>query len=170
MSNTIQIKIIDVEIQKAITIKNKPYEFLEVSYKNQSFQDKPEVKKIMPFGDKTVFDILRAAKKGDIFTVTREKNDAGFWDWNIISTGEQSVTEPQKTTPTKGTWETVEERALKQLYIIKQSCLAQAVNTEAIGTKPGTPVNINNILSLAQTYVDFICNTTSKDLNEDIPY
>lgn len=178
MSNLLQIKIMDVEVTTATTKTNKPYEFLEVSFKNQTFQDKPEIKKVMPFGNKDVFDVLKKAVKGDVFTVEREKNDAGFWDWISIQTGENvtmaTAATPQKTTPApaaKGGWETPEERATKQLYIIRQSCLSQAVSTVAIGAKTAPPVE--TILDLAQTYVDFICGTNVKqtdDIGEDIPY
>jgi hypothetical protein len=179
MSNTVQIKIMDVEVGKATTKTQKPYEFLEVSYKNQSFQDKPEVKKVMPFGSKEVYDALKGAVKGDVFTVTREKNDNGFWDWISIQQGvttDMSAREPQKavaTAPVKSTWETPEERATKQLYIIRQFCLAQAVNTLTVPVKPGTEVSPNDVLKLAEIYINFVCGTGAKqtdDIGEDIPY
>jgi len=179
MSNTITIKIMDVEVHQGTTKTKKPYEFLEVAYKNLSFQDKPEVKKVMPFAYKEVMDVLKGAVKGDVFTVTRDKNDGGFWDWISIQQGEQEVAtptagaKPVSAQPSKGTWETPEERATKQLYIIRQSCLAQAVNTAAIGAKPGVVIDTKALLDLAQVYVDFIVGVganTTDDVDEDIPY
>ena len=175
--DTLQIKIMDVEVGKGITKSQKPYEFLEVSFKNQTFQDKPEVKKVMPFGSKEVYDVLKGAVKGDIFTVEREKNTGGFWDWIGIKTGENVTMNVAQKTPaaatTKGTWETPEERATKQLYIIRQSCLAQAVNTLTVPVKPGTEVSPNDVLELAQTYVNYVCGTgalATNNSDEDIPY
>ena len=180
MSNQLQIKIMDVEPGSAIGQNNKPYEFLEVSFKNQTFQDKPEVKKVMPFNYKEVFNTLKNATKGDIFIIERDKNKSGFWDWISIHTGEATdmptAATPQKTSPavaTKGSWETPEERATKQLYIIRQSCLAQAVNTLTVPAKPGTEITSNAVMDLAQEYVDFVCGTGSTqtdDIGEDIPY
>jgi len=75
------IKIVDVDVQKGTTKTNKTYEFLEVSYKNMTFDGKAESKKVMPFGSKEVFATLKDAKKNDVFTLLREKNDGGFWEW-----------------------------------------------------------------------------------------
>lgn len=134
-----KIKIVAVELGNATTKTGKPYEFAEVTYKNLTFENKVESKKIMPFGSKEVLDTLKDAKPGDVFTILREKDDAGYWQWIGIAVGDTEIettsSTVQKTsaktttaTPTpKSTFETPEERAKKQVYIIRQSSLATAV-------------------------------------------
>ena len=177
MANQMQIKIIDVEIGNGTTKTNKPYQFLEVSYKNQSFQDKVETKKVMPFGDKDVYKALEKATKGQIYTVSREKNGDGFWEWTEVKEGENENMVAEKavakstSTTAKGTWETPEERATKQLYIIRQSCLSQSVNTLTNCAKPGTEINPESVTNLANYYVDFVLGTEdSTNSDSDLPY
>ena len=104
--STLCIQIVSVDIGQGMTKTKKPYKFLDVVYKNKSFQDKIENKKIMPFGSKEVMDTLETASKGDVFYVVREKNEGGFWDWTNI---EESPPEDEKPVNTA-------KPALKQSY------------------------------------------------------
>jgi len=79
------IEVKSVDVVKATTKTGKPYEFIDLMYKNKSFQDKVEGKKIMPFGNKEVFEVLKNSEKGDLFYIGRTKNADGFWDWDKIS-------------------------------------------------------------------------------------
>jgi len=71
------IEVKTVDLVKATTKTNKPYEFIDLLYKNKSSQDKAEGKKVMPFGNKEVFDVLKNAEKGDVFFIGRTKNADG---------------------------------------------------------------------------------------------
>ena len=135
MSSQMVVKIIDVEVGKAMTKTNKPYEFLEVAYKNVTFENKAETKKVMPFGSKEVFATLKDAVKGDVFTILREKDDAGYWQWVGIAVGETEIetakgdvaVKPATTAAPKSNFETAEERAKRQVLIVRQSCLSNAI-------------------------------------------
>ena len=154
------IEVKSVDIIKAVTTTNKPYEFIDLMYKNKSFQDKVEGKKVMPFGNKEVFDTLKSANKGDIFYIGRTKNTEGFWDWDKISTESNSgykeeVGHPISKSPaskpaTNNSWESTEERAKKQIYIIRQSSLTNAVNT-LVGN-----INPEDVKVTANNYIDFV--------------
>jgi hypothetical protein len=77
-----KIQISMVDLVDATTKAGKPYQVVEVTYKNLSFQGKVESRKIMPFG--TTADTAKAlkdAQKGDLFEITAVKNDKGFNDW-----------------------------------------------------------------------------------------
>ena len=76
--STMKIQVVNVDVQEGKTKTNKPYEFLDVMYKNLSFDNKAEAKKIMPFGSKEVFATLKSAQKGDVLTTYR--------DWETNST------------------------------------------------------------------------------------
>lgn len=143
------IQIVSVDIGQGKTKANKPYEFIDLVFKNKSFQDKVENKKIMPFGNKEVFDVLRTAEKGDFYYISREKNDAGYWDWTKIEEqpSEESTPKNNVATPKQSYDQRDDQR---QLYIIRQSSLTNAVNTLAGGVNP------HEVKGLAQDYVNFV--------------
>lgn len=148
--STLCIQIVSVDIGQGMTKTKKPYKFLDVVYKNKSYQDKIENKKIMPFGSKEVMDTLETASKGDVFYVVREKNEGGFWDWTNI---EESPPEDEKPVNTakpalKQSYDQKDDQ--KQLFIIRQSSLTNAVNTLAAGIDP------DNVKVVAQNYIDFV--------------
>ena len=73
-----KIKIIAVELSSATDKKGKPYQIVEVSFKNLTF-NKVESRKIMPFG--TTADtnkLLGKAQAGEFYEVVVVKNDAGL--------------------------------------------------------------------------------------------
>jgi hypothetical protein len=82
-------------------------------------------------------EALKGLKAGDIFTGEIEKGDKGFWE--VLSVRKEtelpseqagrgeSVASPKKEYKSDKSWETAEERAAKQRFIIRQSTLAQAV-------------------------------------------
>lgn len=158
-----QIKFISVESVDKVTKTNKAYVELEVAYKNLDFQDKLEVKKLNPFGNKDVYNTLKSAKNGDIFDVERVKNDAGFWDWTAIKSGSAPAQNtPQTSTVASGstsyaspksTYETAEERAKKQVYIVRQSSIGAAVETLKTDKKNPTPAEV---LVVAKQYEDYV--------------
>jgi len=187
-----KIKVVAVEVANAKTKTNKDYQFLEVTYKNISFDNKTESKKIMPFGSKEVFNTLKVAENGDVFTLLREKDNDGYWQWVGIAAGdveiEQTTTQassggaaaPAKaaTQPAKSTFETPEERAKKQVYIIRQSSLSAAIETLKTDKKNPTK---EEVVTLATYYVDYVLGNDVKvsvanpvkapdfDPEEDIP-
>ena len=138
-----QIEIVNVSTSVVPTAKGS-YEVADVAYKNKSFGDKLEGKKVMSFTNKDVFKTLKEAKFGDVFNVSRVKNDKGFWDWTAVgnangsapavsatasnlavsNTGNQSM---KGNTSPKSTYETPEERAARQVLIVRQSSISSAV-------------------------------------------
>lgn len=175
------IKIIDVDQQTAKSKAGKPYDLLEVSYKNMTFQEKAESKKIFPFGSKEVFDTLKKASKGQTFSILREKDDAGYWQWVGIQEGEVQMEVADKGAPAKAgvgvpvksTFETPDERAKKQVYIIKQSCIGYAIETLKTDKKAPT---VDEVLTTAQLYVDWVMGVNldaepvPQGLPDDVPY
>ena len=118
--NTMMIKIISVEEPQFNKTARGGYNSIEVVYTNKSFQDKVEKRKIMDFTNKEVYKIIASAKKDDIFSISREKDEKGFWQWVDISTDIQTQPAkqeaPSKATPApKSTYETPEERAKPEL-------------------------------------------------------
>ena len=144
----------------AVTVETKPtakgsYQQLDVAFKKDG---KTDGKKIMSFTNKEVFNTLQNAKAGDVFTVTSQKNEkSGYWDWVGVTKGGDAVGGNNftvKATPTpKNTYETAEERAKKQVYIVRQSSISAAVETLKTDKKALDPKEVIEVAKLYEAYV-----------------
>jgi hypothetical protein len=174
------ISVIQVEVTSKPTASGGKYEQAEVTYKDMA-SSKVDSKKLMSFVFPEVFATFKAAKAGDSFCVSTEKNEkSGYWDWVGVSTniqGNQEKPSPSQggvSTPNKSNYETPEERAKKQVYIVKQFSLSGAISMLSVGAK--APPSKEAVLALAQEFVDFVFDTTSKtntgfdDMDDDIPF
>lgn len=142
----VKIQVIATAIETKPTTKGS-YQQLEVTYKDLD-KNKVGSKKIMSFTKpETIFKTLSVAKGGDVFDIELIKNEqSGYWDWtNVAKSSAQSQDAPTTRTSaaagtagastTKGGWETPEERAKKQIYIVRQSSISAAVNALSVGSK-----------------------------------
>ena len=178
-----QISILNVQSTTQTAKSGKPYQQLEVAYKNLTFQGKVESKKVMPFGaQKAVFDALANATVGNVFEITVVKNEKGYNDWTsakqaapgapgleaAVGNGSINNAKPTmgQTTQVKSTYETPEERAKKQIYIIRQSSISSAVDTLTAGAK--SPPTSEAILALAQTYYDWVMQSPEAAVKQDM--
>jgi hypothetical protein len=191
----LQIQLLSNQVTTQTNSKGKPMQVLEVAYKNLTFQGKVESKKLFDFGVQAdSFKTLATATPTTIFDVEVVKNTAGYNDWVKVTKG--TVAQPAadagatssagrgnssaSTAPAKGNWETPEERAKKQVYIIRQSSLANAVATLSVGAK--TAPKREDIIELAKYFEGYVLDSctrnscqevASKDiesLDEDIPF
>jgi hypothetical protein len=179
-----QISVIATSVATKINKANKPYQELEVTYKNLTF-NKVESKKCFSFGaQEGAFKALSGAKQGDVFEVTVVKNAAGFNDWTACVQaapgtevaaqnnqtgaimGAGSINAGGKSVQVKSTYETPEERAIKQRYIIKQSSLSGAINLLTVGAK--SPPATEAVLALADTLVAYVMETPEQVVQGDL--
>lgn len=158
-----QISVINVTNQTVPTSKGS-YQALEVTYKEVA-SGKTGTRKIMSFvkESKNAFDNLADAKFGDVFDVKMVKDAQDkYWVWTdaqkgTANAGTESVakgTSPAATTVGKGNWETAEERAARQVYIIRQSSLSTAAAVLGVGTK-STP-EANAVIEMAKQFEDYV--------------
>jgi hypothetical protein len=145
MSQTKQVNITVIhvgEVQKVPT-KTGFYSTVELTYKNNSFQDKTESKKFLDFKNKTIFNQVVNLEAGTKVTLSMVKVEQ-YWEITGIAIGHDETadsnvekTEEKQVAGTKpsgsGTWATAEERAAVQTYIIRQSSLGHAVEFAAGG-------------------------------------
>lgn len=167
------ISIINVTQQTKPTAKGS-YTLLDVAYKNES-SGKTEGKKVMSFAQKETFNVLSKATPGQSYIIESVKNEStGYWDWvnAELTTGESQPVAANKstgnTTP-KSTYETADERAARQVLIVRQSSLTAAINT--LPEKVRDPETIKKV---AQEYVDWVFqkdtpNPNFSDMEEDVP-
>jgi len=160
---TMQIQIITTAVETKPTKTGKTYEMLEVVFKNVTFQGKVESKKLMSFGaNANAFSTLSSAAAGTLWEVGVTKNDAGYNDWTSVVTSNGAVAASTAGAPpipgkatigAKSTYETPEERAQRQILIVRQSSLSAAVATLSVGAKALKPADV---MAVAQQYSDFV--------------
>lgn len=118
-----------IRLNAKTDVENKGKYNMAVVHYDQDGQSKE--KKLMSFTFPDVYKTLVNANVGDAYDIKAEK-DGKFWNWvnatPVGSGSSQSTTSVGATssTPTRGGWETPQERAIKQVYIIRQSCLSTA--------------------------------------------
>lgn len=102
--------------------------------------------------------------------------DGDFWNWKSISsagsqTTASSSTAQNSTTRVSGSnYETKEERAARQVLIVKQSSLSAAVATLTPGAKAA--LDPKAVLGLAQEYTDWVFEQEKpeSETHGDIPF
>jgi len=164
------------------------WQSLEVIYKDE--MGRTNNRNIVSFGKtaKTFVDIQEYAN-GDVVEVTTEqttgKDGKPYNNWiavGAVGTVPKSSAPAAKSSPTAtaapkaagggGNWETPEERAKRQVFIIRQSSLSTAVATLAIGGKP-TPTG-KAVIALAKEYEAYVFGLDTDvanfdDFDDDIP-
>lgn len=154
-----QISVISTSIETKPTQKGS-YQQLEVVYKNLTYQGKVESKKLMSFGaNASAFKALSAATPGSSYDITVTKNPQGYNDWTAVAPASgpapaaESAGKPQTTSSPRSTYETPEERAQRQVFIIRQSSLTNAIATLSVGAKAVKP---DDVIALATKYTNFV--------------
>jgi hypothetical protein len=152
----LNIEILNVARQTLPTKKGGSYDVLEVAFKNLD-SGKVEGKKIMSFNHKPVFDALSKAQAGNKFDVKLVK-EGDYWNWTQVTegTGETSAkpTAKESFTSPKSTYETAEERAVRQRLIVRQSSISAAIGVLAPGSKG--PLDPELVLDIADRFTDWV--------------
>lgn len=173
------ISIIAVEKNSATSKAGKPYQLIELSYKNLQ-SGKVEGTKINQYSN--IYAIASGAQQGEQYIVTKEKVGE-FWNWTSLVKSDkfvevkQDADVKQTSATVRSNYETAEERAAKQVYIVKQSSLSNAVATLSVGSKSLDP---EKVIEVAQRFTDWVFDkqpkkidlqNTPNDLPEDdIPF
>lgn len=132
---------------------------------------KTSAKKFLSFDP--IFNKVKELEEGEQWDVVMEK-EGDFWKWKsmekMAAGSPTAANEGAKQMSRPSTYETAEERAKKQLYIIKQSCLGYALeyskSVKALKTK-------EEVIELAQYFISYVVNEDSMqeivDMKDDIP-
>lgn len=120
-------------------------------------------KKLMSFKNPKVFGVIQDAKTGQRFNV-EVKKEGDFYEWVAIEAA--GAAPAAKGAPaaatTKGGWETPEERAAKQVYIVKQSSIGAAVALMGVGA------SVESVLDAAQRFVDFVFDNDTSSVDSEV--
>jgi hypothetical protein len=151
-----QITILKVEKETS----PKGYVVTNVSYKNA--EGKVKGMKVFPFKEQaSVAAAFSDASPGDVYEAAFRKNDKDFWEFAPTPTktgAKESVATSGGTTAAgatrSGNWETSEERAARQVMIVRQSSLERALQYfELTGHKKA---DLSEVIALASRFVDFV--------------
>jgi hypothetical protein len=145
------------------------YSTMIVSYVDERGANKSW--KLISFSNPKVFDTLKNAKVNDVFNITTRKNDKDFTEWASAEIVEESKAATSNSlaerannsvkTPVVSQYETRDERNTRQRLIVRQSCLAQAVEYR------GSNQDIDAILETAEQFVAWVFEAPA--LFEDVP-
>ena len=108
----------------------------------------------MSFSNPTVFNHIKDLTKGATLNVTTTKDAAGYWQWTGI--GDDNTPSTQETKPASGgrvtgsNYETKEERAARQVFIIRQSSLSTAVELLGTGSK------VDDVIATAKEFEAYV--------------
>lgn len=192
-----QIQILSVT-PKQLPAKTpgKTYSALEVAFKNLTFQGKVEGKNLVGFGTgKAAFDTLSNAIPGEVYEVSIVKEN-GYNQWTTATKSDGSTapnvgnsarpassshSATSSTAAPRSNYETPEERAKKQIYIVRQSSISNAVDLLSVGQK--SPPDVKAVLEAAKQFEDFVFGTSDEDnpdkaapksdfsdMSDDIPF
>lgn len=178
--NTLDIEIVAIKVEEVPNSKGKNYTQMTVTHKDLR-TGKLDGKKLVEFyTDKTLWNTFLNSKAGDTFSVEREKNDKGYWDWKAASRqdappAQQSAPEAPRAAAARNTYEVNNEINLKrfefdkekQPLIVRQSVLASAATVTAGAGDPGLTLDV------AEQFYNWVMKAdkgTITDLTDDIPF
>lgn len=151
------VKILNVFVEDNIPTKNGKgvYSKITVTYSNNG---KVEAKQIFPFSTaKDVFEKIKTLQVNETYSITTEKDANGYWVWTDIARQDGAKSQEGKGSEqmaaARPQYETADERTARQVYIIKQSSLATAVNL--LKTEKNTP-SADEVIAVAQQFVDYV--------------
>jgi hypothetical protein len=172
-----EIQIQDVSRSDATGKNGKSYGILQVAYRSDG---KLQEKKLMSFSNPQVFKHIEGLSKGDVVNVKTEKDGNGYWQWTAIEDGTAApkAATSNASAPTRVTgsnYETPEERAKRQQYIVRQSSLTTAISILGVGAKS---LDKQQVLGLAEELEQWVfrvdlpkvATTSLEEMEDDIPY
>lgn len=169
MSKTINISIVGV------TVENKgKTNHMTAAYRDLESNKLDGKKLVEYYTAPDVWKTLLNAKPNDTFSVDMEKENS-YWVWKAVHRQDGVASPPVATTPTqkattqtRSNYETPEERAARQIMIVRQSSIASAVGLLA----PNKIVDPSKVLEIAAQFEAFVLNQKAavESIAEDIPY
>ena len=171
-----QIQIDVIDVSKPVPGPGGKYSHIEVAYRKDG---KVEGKKLMSFVHPEVYKAAQSFEAGKTYNIEIGK-EAGkdgkeYWQWQKVYDGSAPTpiastgTSPKETyTKPVSNYETKEERAARQVMIVRQSSISNAIATLGTGKH-----KVDDVLNIAKKYEAFVMATDPiQDLinmEDDIP-
>lgn len=134
----------------------------------------PSIKSVLPTLNPNDDIVVVKEKKGDYWNVVDIKRATANSVTNDSSSN-GATSKPSQAAPAKGGWETPEERAMRQVLIVRQSSLSSAVSCLTVGGK--TPPKAGDVINLAKEFEAYVFGkqtevadeATEFDFDDEIP-
>lgn len=160
---------------ETITKGRNKYQIASVTY---TVNGANRTQKLLSFANPESFAAVQKFAPGASLEVTITKNDAGYDQWAKVVTADDAAPSPTAA-PTGGkvtgsNYETREERQMRQLHIVRQSSLSNAIALLSPGAKGA--LDLEKVLETAQELVDFVYDNGQEDLApansdfQDVPH
>lgn len=173
-----QIQILNVTKETKPTAKSA-YHVLDIAYKNLTYQGKVEGKKVMSFGaTANTFNELANASSGDVYDIEVVKNEKGYNDWvsakksvggSTNSSPTQASARSSSASPSpKSTYETPEERAKRQVYIVRQSSISSAI--ELLGTGAKSAPKVDDVIAVAKEFEAYVFGDEKAKVDQPLTF
>jgi hypothetical protein len=170
-----QVQIKNVSVEWVERGRGQKYGKASVDY---SYNGEARKQNIMSFSNPEVFKKVQELV-GQTVEVELTKNDKGYTEWKSITAGAAAATSASgqsvgstATRVSGSNYETKEERAARQVLIVKQSSLSAAVATLTPGSKAA--LDPKAVIETAQQYSDWVFEQPKlggvEEMNDDIPY
>ncbi len=171
-----EIKVVNVSVEDNIPTKNgnKTYSKVTVTYTNLA-NNKIEAKQFFPFSyPANLFAQFKELEAGQTYSVTTEKDEKGYWIWTEVARQDGDVTEGKAAmkptyTSNRPQYESAEERANRQVLIVKQSSLSNAIALLKVDKKELDVVEVLKVADQLTKWVFTPLDKNFEDLNDDIP-
>lgn len=179
---TFNVTIQEVTIDNGGAGKNK-WQKATVTYTHNGQNRKQTV---MSFSNPAVFAYVSKIQHPVSVNVTVTKNAKGYDEWAAVEpANNEAVGMAQQGflkaagAPSGGkmvgsNWETPEERAKRQLMIVRQSSISNAIEFLKLDPRDAPEAPVETVLAIAQNFVDFVYGTEEKlgsmdGIEQDIP-
>jgi hypothetical protein len=170
----INFNVIQNSVSDVVAKTGKQMKVCEVAYKDL---DSGAVASLKVNSFSKLFKKATELQIGMNFTGTKEK-DGDYWNWVSFVPCDQSVATVSAPAQTKGasavavksTYETSEERAKKQVYIVRQTAINYAIALLSVGAK--APPTTEAIFAVATQFADWVFAEkplSFDDMPDDIP-
>lgn len=164
---------------ETVTKGRNSYEKGVVTY---TYNGANKTQTLMSFANPAVFKEVKNAPSGTTLVVETSKNDKGYDQWSSVTREGAASQAPAAAAGSTGAatrvsgsnYETPEERKQRQLFIIRQSSISNAIELLSVGAK--SPPKTSEILDTAQEFVDFVYGVDkalagqADEATKDVPY
>lgn len=154
---------IQVEVVSVTETNMGKYKKLEVAFRQDG---KVAGKNLVSYVHPEVYEAAKGFKPGEVHNVTLAKEAAKdgkeYWQWVAVEGAGVPATEATPTADkpkTVSNYETKEERAVRQQYIIRQSALDRSIDFWNMHNKKATP---EEVFEIAGKFVDWVNNVEGK--------
>ena len=161
-----------IEIIKSEVESKGKYNVCTVTYRGPG--GAVESKKLFSFGEAAeAFKKLKDASPDDVFEIKSEKiksakDDKEYWYWTeatVVGKVDSTVSKsPGASVSPRSTYETPEERAKKQVYIVRQSSISAALGL--LELQKVKEVDVDEVIDYARQFESYVFDTKINVLPE----